>query len=446
MTREELDYYKKVWEDKISKCLENEAYVMGKNPTIYSKKKMKDPDNRIAIPLAKSAVEDMTGFAAKEGNIKINYIDADEKYTSVNKEIYEYNDADLETTELYNQGITQGESYELFWVNDDKTGIDTVLTPEFAMVDNKEIVLVWSKDIKPSLEAALRFTHQRDILFADVYYPYMSEQWYLEVKNDSLGNKKEEWIRNEEGDTIYPYKSVPLNVYKTNRHSQPLFEAEKDIIDAHDNLISSSVNEVDRFNALIALFPNKVDKAFVQKLQEMKIIDGLGEFDKWPAYLEKSLSNIDAFYTNLADRLERLYHKTIKVPDFSDENFSGNSSGVALEYKIMGLEFKASQIDAYFNKGLIRRQEIIDNVLGENNSVKYKPARMEITNKRNLPINKIAQIDTAIKLMTLLSKETVLRMIPEDIVSDVEEELRKIEDEMGDMPKLTGNEEEKEGE
>ena len=46
----------------------------------------------------------------------------------------------------------------------------------------------------------------------------------------------------------------------------------------------------------------------------MKLLDGMDQWDadKWPRYLEKNLAGIQAFYTDLADRLERLYHATIK--------------------------------------------------------------------------------------------------------------------------------------
>ena len=158
----------------------------------------------------------------------------------MNSDIYDYNDSKIETSELYYQALTQGESYELFWVSD-KLGLDNgVVTPEFTMIDNKEIVLIWSESIKPVLDVAIRYWVSNNIKYADAYYGGEMESWKREIKVNN--NKENLWIRNKEGDTNYPYTSVPLSIYKINRTSQPLFEAEKALIDAHDNLISKSVS------------------------------------------------------------------------------------------------------------------------------------------------------------------------------------------------------------
>lgn len=438
LNSEDITRYEEVQIQKIPSINENEAYTLGKNPTIFKKVQGKDPDNRLPIPLAKAAVEDMTGYAASTGNIYIEYLEVlDEsevdkekrvEYTDINKDIYNYNQSNIETTELYTQGLTQGESYELFWVTD-KLNLDHgILTPEFAMVDSKEIVTVFNKSIKPELSAAIRYWMDGEVKIADVYYPFESERWKKIETEDRRGNKTSIWIRNIEGDTTYPYEDVPLSIYKINRPSQPLFEAEKEMIDGHDNLLSKSLNEIDRFNALIALFPGKVDNNFIAKMNEMKIIDDLGEWDKWPEYLEKSLSNIDEFYNNLADRLERLYHKTIKVPDFSDESFAGNQSGVAIRYKLMGLEFKSAQIEAYFNKGLLQRQKLIDQVLNAGTK-NWDEWENKVVSKRNLPVDDAGKAEIIQKLFGIVSRESLLRFAPNDIVENVEIELQRIEGE-----------------
>jgi len=432
MTEEQIAQYEKVWINKIPEIQENAAYVLGKNPTLYRKKPQKDPDWRVSIPLAKSTVEDLTGYAAKTGHIVVSYrqelaeTEAEEAlrktYEEVNKKIYVHNEAQLETSELYNQALTQGEAYELFWLSE---GDDQKLfTPEFAMVANEDMVLVYDGSLKPKLSAAIRYYKQGLDTYAEAYFPYYSESWI------KLAGKKK-WDRDPLGDNAYPYSEVPLAVYKINRFSQPLFEAEKEVIDAHDNLISKSVNEIDRFNALVALFPNRVDAEFVKKLEQYRIMDGLGEFEKWPEYLEKSLSKIDAFYQNLANRLERLYHKTSKVPDFSDENFAGRSSGISLAYKLLGLEFKAAQVDSYFNKGLRTRQNLIDDVLNSSEQVQYPKYAMDISNKRNLPVDTSSAVEIATKLLGVVSKETLLRILPEEIVNDVDVELERIDKEFG---------------
>jgi SPP1 family phage portal protein len=198
--------------------------------------------------------------------------------------------------------------------------------------------------------------------------------------------------------------------------------------------LSSSVNEVDRFNAVLALFPFKVDKEFVDRLRQMNVIDDLDQFERWPEYLEKDLGKITSFYEQLADRLERLFHKSIKVPDFSDENFVGNSSGVALAYKLLGLEFKAAQMDMYFDRGVRNRYDLIG--AGLNAGARQYPVddyEVIIDNKRNLPVDEATKVQLAQQLLGIVSEETVLKMLPNSIVPDVERELERI----GASPDMT---------
>ena len=69
ITRDNLINWESEYFRKIKECNINDAYVLGKNPTIYSSSIGEYPDNRIPIPWAKSAVEDLTGYAASLGNI-----------------------------------------------------------------------------------------------------------------------------------------------------------------------------------------------------------------------------------------------------------------------------------------------------------------------------------------------------------------------------------------
>jgi len=433
----DIQRYELVQKRKLQRISENEAYVLGKNPTIYKQPIAKTPDNRIPVPLAKSAVEDMTGYAATVGNIQMNYVaeldltDQEtaklDEYKSLNKRIYNHNDADLETSELYSQSLSQGESYELFWVSDDLDLESGILTPEFTMIDNREIVLVYDNSIKKALSTAIRFWNDTaGIKHADAYYAGFMQS-FVKIEDNE---KKDFWMRNEDGDTVYPYTSVPLAVYKSDRNSQPLFEAQKEIIDAHDNLLSKSVNEIDRFNALVMLLPGKVDANFITKLKDSKIIDDLDEFEKWPEYLEKNLTSINAFYNDLADRLENLYYSTIKVPDFSDESFAGNSSGIAIKYKIMGLEFKAAMIDGYFYAGLQQRQKLINQVLSSGTKT-FDSYKTKVDGKRNLPKDYKTIAETVKNLVGVVSKQTLLNFLPNEIVSDAELELELIDKENG---------------
>ena len=411
----------------------NKKYVEGKNDYVLEKAPQKAPDNRVPIPWAKTAVEDLSGYAASPGYISESFPRGDgeepenDEYIDAMAKVYEYNRTKLLNTELYEASLSYGVAYELHYTS---TKLDEfTLTPEYTIVDNTQLQLVYSDSLKPELLAAI---HWKGSDKANIYYPGYWEQW----RRGTGG-----WVlyREDGVEYTYPYQRVPVAVYPINRRRKPVFEAEKSIIDGHDVLISNSLNEIDRFNALIALFPGKVDKQFVDKLHELKVIQDLAEYDRWPEYLEKSLQNIDEFYNNLADRLERQFHKSIKIPDMSDDSFAGqNTSGVAIAYKILGMEFKAALVDSYFDTGLQTRFDLVNDVMQVNMNVNPDDYTLEVKHQRNIPADRATLVDIALKLYPIVSLETVLRMLPEELIPDVERELSRIEEERQESGDVLG--------
>ena len=420
MTSKELKKYELEMLIKQTEVARNTAYVMGKNPTINEAVVRRAPDWRISIPLGKTAIDSLSGY---KGDIEQVWDTDDEVWQTINKNIYNYNMSDIENKELFNEACAQGTAYELFWSSDELSLSNGVLTPEYKITGTNEMVLQWGSSLKPELLSAIRFNGTSAI----VYYPYYSEGW----KKDNS-----EWSRESDNDSTYPYSRVPLAIYKINKDGAPLFEAQKGIMDSIDKLISESVNEVDKFSALVMLFPGKVDADFVSKLKESKIVDDLGEYDRWPEYLEKSLQKIDSFYQNLADRLEGYFYSTIQIPNFSDEKFTSAQSGIAIAYKIMATELLTKNIEIYFNQGLYTRDELIKQVMNAGTLVFDEP-HMTITSQRNLPIDSKNIVENAQKLFGIVSKESLLRYLPKNIVSDVEHELELLNNELGiDLDKV----------
>lgn len=428
-TVEDLKKWEEARNAKLSKYNKNDAYMRGKNPTIIGKEPGKEPDNRIPIPWAKSAVEDMAGYAASPGNITVEYPREDgakeepNEYEALVRQWEKRNNDNLEITELYIEQLAHGRSYELWWTDVGTNGTEAI--PRWKRVPGKDVVPLYDDSFEPKMSGAVYFWEGKDKSLNALYLqPAVAEGW--------TKPENKEWRRNDEHDMSYPYKSVPMLEFYGDMHKEVFFESQKEMIDAHDKLISASQNEVDRFNALIALFPGPVTQEFVEKLVELRVIDNLDEYDaqKWPQYLQKQMGGIDGFYDWLADRLERLFHKTIKVPDTTSPEFSGgDESGVARAFKLLPMEFKATMIDAYFNKGLVARKTLIDDVIEYNTGSEVNPQEYtaRVNNKRNVPVDEATKVQIAIMLKGIVSDETILRMLPGTIVADVAEELARID-------------------
>jgi SPP1 family phage portal protein len=422
----DLDKIQSLLERKNKDYSKNMMYSRGKNPTILGQRAKSDPDNRIPIPLAKMAIETEAGYFAKPGNIQVNYTPIDDTipdtgYDAIIDRWENENFDGVHISELVVECLSQGVAYELFWVSPEDDP-DTSIKPEWAMVPGNQIYVKKTDSLKPEIEYAVRFWSNENDQYAKVYYPFFAEGY----KNQ--GGK---WVPVPDMDETYIFSRVPIIEYSVNYQMEPMFEAEKTIIDKHDDVVSASQNEVDRFNALMLLFPGKVTKEFVDKLKETKLFEDLGIFeaDKWPKYLEKNLGGVNEFYTTLTDRLERLFHKSIKVPDFLDPNFTaGDESGVARAFKVLGMEYKTAIYEAYFSKGLNQRKALFDDIFKQFPKYRYQDYKTEIMAKRNLPIDEVAKVNLAILLKGLgVSDETILKMLPKTIVQDWRKELELME-------------------
>ena len=436
-------------EKKYKHIKQNTAYVKGRNPVTLNEAPQKKPDNRITIPLAKIAVDTVHGYSGRAGDIKLYYepvkvSEDDEKkedaFIDAQKEIAEHNEEPIETSELYHDALTYGYAYELLWISDELSDKGLLLTPEYKRIPPGEIVLKWSRDLKPVLEYAVRYQKYDDEITVDVYYPLYSQRWRKKQDSDF-------WERDTDYDTKYPYTDVPVVIYKLNPDEESLFEAEKGLIDANDKILNKTVNEIDRFNALIALMPGKISKEIADKLTEVGVIDDLDQFEnRWPEYLQKDLSGINDLYTGAAKWIKELFFQSVSVPDFSDKDFLNAASGIAMAYKLIGLEFLASKIDTYFIRGLKERYKLINDVLKTSSAYNPDDYKVVVETHRNLPVDKLTAAEIAIKLMGIVSKETLLRMLPKEIIDDVDAELKKLEEEAAntvdlDVPSLTVDEE-----
>lgn len=453
VTTDSIEYYYDRLTSRQREYEENRLYAIGKNPQIHRMSPQKDPDNRLAIPLAKMAIADMVGYAGSERTIEIDNLETDETareeedtddfIDAVNR-VYEFNDTDQLTSQLFKEALIQGVAYEIAFVRREVRLDGIEFVPEYAMVKGNQIVPIFSDDLKPELLAFIWFRSVRegdnDIVIADVYYGRPREDDTTSPLIEVAGTIQrfvklnDQWMRRDSEDQVHPFSRPPLNIYKINENELSMFEAEKGILFAIDKLLSKSTNEIDRFNASLLVVSGELTDDDLRRIKEWSVIVGRGSSDESdPFYLVRPLQNIESFYASHGDRLERLFHKSIKVPDFSDENFVGNSSGVALSFKLLGMEFLATQIDSFFDMGVRSRYDLIVEALnfGANQRFDVNQYELSIINQRNLPVDNEARARIAQLLVPIVSRETLLRFLPNAVVDDAERELARINEEQG---------------
>lgn len=128
---------------------------------------------------------------------------------------------------------------------------------------------------------------------------------------------------------------------------------------------------------------------------------------KW---LIKNLN--DTYIENMKTRLEKDIHKFSSVPDMSDEAFSGNASGVAIKYKLIGMEQIRSRKEVGFKKGLQRRIELIAGMLKTKSAATIDFRDIEIAFTANIPADIKEQADIVKELYGLVSQKRLLSLLP----------------------------------
>lgn len=446
MTSQEIDnFYGKLQQKKM--VIEKfKTYAYGENWSITKADPVAKPDNRVPVPLAKAAITDVVGYAGRPGEITTEYFNITgqepekDDVTDILEEFDKYNREGVENSELLTTSLSLGIAWELWWVSDELELGNGLLTPEYKIVDNGEIWPIFTNSLKPKLERVIRFWNEGEgdskVEYADVYYPYYWERytkgkrdWSLTPPVDSEGKPIP---------MVYPYSKVPAIPFRASMTNSPLFAAQTKLIDSYDSLVSKTQNEVDRFNALLMLFPGGIDREFISKITEAAkpYIDNLGQFDpaQWPQYLGKDFSGVNDFYKTHGERLKEDFYNTIKVPNFMDKNFAGgDQSALAIGFKLMGFEFLVSEIEIYFRLGLETRYDMYCDIL-ELSTMAFNKEEYEqkITWNRNLPVDDEGKLRIAAMLKGLgYSNDAINKFLPNSIV-DVE--LEEMEDQEEEEP------------
>ena len=145
-------------------------------------------------------------------------------------------------------------------------------------------------------------------------------------------------------------------------------------------------------------------------------------------YLVKTLQEGDVDV--LRQNLENDIHKISMVPNMSDENFVGNSSGVAIRYKLLAFEQNVKNKERYMEKGLMERFELYNNYLVAISKMSEVPVEeVDAVFTRNLPSNDYEVSQMINNLADFVDSETLISQL--SFIKDASEivEAKKKEDE-----------------
>lgn len=271
---------------------------------------------------------------------------------------------------------------------------------------------------------------------------------YYYIKKDDLSDDDTEWlyvlvmtetelkyykIENGTEDLVEPYLVeehrlgyIPLIEYKNNRFAIGDFEQQIGLINAYNTMTADRINDKEQFiDAILVLYgaalgdsESESDEA-QKKLRDKKLLE-MPE-DARAEYLVRQLdeSGMETLRKALKEDIYTFSH----VPNLTDENFAGNSSGVAMEYKLLGLEMLTKIKERWYRRGLRKRIKIFLHYLGLK-GVQLDEGDIEPVFSRSLPKNLLEISQIISNLEGEVSSRTLLSLLP--FVEDPDAELEAL--------------------
>ena len=208
------------------------------------------------------------------------------------------------------------------------------------------------------------------------------------------------------------FGEVPMTEYWNDADERGDFEGVLTLIDAYDALESDRVNDKEQFvDALLLLSGCTLEsdergRTPGQQLREDKVLV-LPDADARAEWLCKQLSETDAEVLKRA--LETDIHKLSMVPDLSDEHFAGVTSGVAMRYKLLGLEQLTRVKERWFREALRCRLRLFSEFLAVRGAPRLEAAKVRMAFTRTLPVNELEQAQAIGALKGVLDDEALAR-------------------------------------
>lgn len=214
--------------------------------------------------------------------------------------------------------------------------------------------------------------------------------------------------------------------YLNNKEAIGDFEQQIPLIDAYNTLMSDRINDKEQFiDAVLVLYGALMgdDEEEVSEAQKQLRKEKLLELpaDAKAEYLLRQMDENGAEVLRKAIK-EDIYNFS-HVPNFMDENFAGNVSGVAMEYKLLGLEMITKVKERQYKKGLRKRIRLYCNFLNMK-AVLMEAGSIMATFSRALPKNLQELSQIVANLQDNVSAKTLLKLLP--FVEDPDYEIKEV--------------------
>lgn len=347
-------------------------------------------------------------------------------YTSENDiedimEILKYNDYQAEDADFLLDALIYGTAAELMY-NDNQGHT------RFRLINPTQCFAIYDDSLTEDLLYFVRMYKlsewdNSDTYAVDVYSDYDIKHYTMQGTNGYLTFKGEE---------PHYFSQCPANVFNLP-DEKSIFDCVMSLQDSVNELLSAEIDDYSAFcDAYLVLSGCDLEAEDVASMKENRVLilpEGANA-----GWLTKSAN--DAQVENILKRIHDSIYRIAQCPDFSSESFVGGvSSGIAIRYRLTGMETRAAKICAEMKKALQRRVEIICGIaalkLGEE---VFRDIQIDF--KRNIPEDLTAVINVVNSLKGTVSDATLLAQLP--FVSDVNKELEAVQSQKAANMELYG--------
>ena len=363
------------------------------------------PCNKTVINYCRNIVNSYSGYMATPGHISYR---SDQDIEDI-MNILRYNDYQAEDANFLTDALVYGTAAELMYVDDyGKT--------RFQLINPMQCFGVYDDSLSADLIYFVRFYQvsdwdNNDTYFVDVYNNFFMKRYQMTGLNGQLSFIEEK---------PHFFGQCPANIFYMP-DEKSIFDCVLGLQDSVNELLSAEIDDYSAFcDAYLVIEGADLDEETAASMRQNRIIQ-LPEGAK-ASWLTKNAQ--DAQVENVMQRIHDSIYRIAQCPDFSSESFVGGvSSGIAIQYRLTGMENRAGIIEGAMKKALQRRVEIICGLaslsLGEE---VFRD--IEIDFKRNIPADEAGTINLINALKGTVSDATLLSQL--DFITDVNAELEAV--------------------
>lgn len=404
-------------EKQLPRLKKLKKYYLGEHDILSKQRAKNKPNYKPVCNHAKDIADTSTGYFM--GNT-ITYSNSED--TDIDELLIAFDNAEVDESDHDNalDMAIYGVAYEYIYAREN----ENILDIKSLEVENTFIVYDDSIEQQP-LFGVYYFKRKENKADTETYQAViMTKQFVYSI----ILEGKEKGVISD-NPTPHNMGDIPIIEYKNNKYSIGDFEQQIGLIDSYNSLTANRINDKEQFiDSILVLYGARLGDDEEESIKAMESLAEHKLLELHPEaraeYLSKTLNENEV--ETLRNAVKQDIYTFSHIPNLTDENFAGNSSGVAMEFKLLGLEMITKIKQRYYVKGLKKRIKLFANYLGLT-QIAIDANSIIPHFSRSLPKNLLEISQIVSNLDGKVSQETLLSQIP--FVEDPTSEIEKVNEE-----------------